>query len=465
MSTESVFGRFSGVGGGLARRVLWSLPGPAKRRLSELYRVVNPPNRPSPEEIVFPPDVADREDLLSFLSDTDVFGPATEEGDAYLSHALERFRITLAMTPTLSSGAKALELGSNPYFFTRMLERRGIDVTCANWFGDQADIGARGRQTVTSPRSGDTRTFEFDHFNIELDRFPYLDQSFSAVFFCEILEHLPLDPVNALAEIHRVLEKPGGILILSTPNPARTENLVKMLSGENVYEPLSGYGVHGRHNREYTVSELRVLLSELGFEVRRMFTADVSPSPPPLPTSLYGVELADRWEYVFVVAEAVGEERWRYPDWLYQSRHALSRAVLPNMEVGRNDDLQSHGLHARETIQDRDVRWMGKEGEVRVLLSPQFQGPASLIIEGVAPPSQLDGEISLFAELLGGTISAAISCGSNWFSLKLPVHVESGDQQIRLRTDRTWRPVDLGMSPDERELSLAISAVGLEPRP
>ena len=446
-----------------ARRVLWSLPDPVKLRLSGAYRRFRPARRPTQNIIDFPPDIADREELRAFLADTDIFGSAPEEGLNYLSHALERFRITLAVTPPLEPSDRVLELGSNPYFFTRMLERRGIDVTCANWFGERADIGAKGQQVVSSPRAGVSREFEFDHFNIESDRFPYPDGTFRLVFFCEILEHLPLDPVNALAEIHRVLRKPDGVLVLSTPNPSRSENLVKMLQGENVYEPLSGYGVHGRHNREYTVSELSELLVDLGFEVDRIFTADISPAPPRAPSGVPGLELSDRGEYVFVVARADGPDRWRYPEWLYQSRHALSRAVLPDLVVGRNDDLQAQGFHSREMMIDRDIRWMGKDPEATVLLSPPSGGQLVLRIEGAAPPEEVGGDIEVLALVNGNEVSERVHAGQGWFSLQFPVEVEGGHQHVVLRTDRTWRPIDVGLSADDRELSVAITSVGFAP--
>lgn len=448
--------------GRAARKLLWSLPDPVKSRFSDAYHRWAPRRPPPGETIDFPSDIADPEELRAFLSDTDIFGSAPEEGDNYLSHALERFRITLAVTPAVPDGQPVLELGSNPYFFTRMLERRGMNVTCANWFGPQVDLGSEGSQEVSSPKRGTSRVYRFDHFDIETSRFPYGDESFATVFFCEILEHLPLDPINALAEIHRVLRKPDGVLVLSTPNPVRTENLVKMIGGDNVYEPLSAYGVHGRHNREYTVTELRELLEDLGFEVMRVFTADVSPAPPAIPDSLGGVEVADRGEYVFAVARAVGPDRWRYPPWLYQSRHALARAVLPDLEVGRNDDLQSQGFHDRETMAGREVRWMAKQATV--LLGPSIEGPAQLRITGVAPPIGAGFPIKLHADVMGEEVSATIVPGEGLFSVVLPVSADAGEVWVALGADRTWRPVDVGLGADDRELSVAISSVGLEPR-
>ena len=86
-----------------------------------------------------------------------------------------------------------------------------------------------------------------------------------------------------------------------------------------------------------------------------------------------------------------------------------------------------------------------------------------LRIEGAAPPDEVGGEIELRA-LVGGTeVSAKVHAGEGWFTMTFPVDVESGEQHVVLHTDRTWRPVDIGLSADDRELSVAIASIGLEP--
>ena len=300
------------------------------------------------------------------LRDTDVFGQATAEAEGYLADALERFRLTMALLPPLAPGSRVLELGSNPYFLTRLLRGRGLDVTSANWFGEKSGFGSKGRQEVTE--SGSRQVYEFDHFNVEEDRFPYSDASFDVALFCEILEHLPADPIHALAELHLVL-KPGGVLLLTTPNAVRLDNLNRMVKGQNVYEQLSGYGTYGRHNREYTVDELRPLLEQCGYEVDTVFAADIGHPPAPLP---FGAEvnLADRGENLFALARAHGDPRWPYPNWLYSSRHALRRVVRPDLAMGFNCDLQSSGFHELEDFGGRPGRWTGCGDQARVLLAP-----------------------------------------------------------------------------------------------
>ena len=67
-------------------------------------------------------------------------------------------------------------------------------------------------------------------FNIEGGAFPFEDDHFDVVLFCEIIEHLTNDPLVALREIKRVL-KPDGVLVLTTPNVNRLENVIRMIQG------------------------------------------------------------------------------------------------------------------------------------------------------------------------------------------------------------------------------------------
>jgi SAM-dependent methyltransferase len=344
-----------------------------------------------------------------------------------------------------------------------LLLRRGLDVTCANWFGERADVGRTGVHKVNAVEHDEHLVLEYDHFNVETERFPYNDDTFDFVLCCEILEHLPNDPTHVLAEIHRVLRKPQGTLLLTTPNAARLANLVHMQQGENVYEQLSGYGTYGRHNREYTVSELRTLLTACGYRVERMLVADIGTPLPGDPVLAPGVELADRGENLFAVARPFGEERWPYPLWLYSSRHALRRIVRPDLRIGCNDDIQSAGLHEIAEADGPLVRWTGAADEAVVWLAPDFSGGGHLQVEGTAPPAAAGDSVRLEAEVDDQRVSWDIPCDGRPFTREAEVEVSEGEQEIRLRTDRTWVPADVGLGADRRPLGIALSSVALEP--
>src|SRR5690348_13297383 len=104
-----------------------------------------------------PPDVADADAVAAFLAEADAFGDQRDEASCYIGNAFERFRTTMAVLPELAAGTPVLELGANPYFATRLLRRRGLAVTCANWFGEGG--GAQGVQELVNRRTGAVESF------------------------------------------------------------------------------------------------------------------------------------------------------------------------------------------------------------------------------------------------------------------------------------------------------------------
>jgi len=258
--------------------------------------------------------------LRSFSID----GSPVGELDAYVTDSLWRFLHTWGLVR--GSTGRGLELGANPYFTTVLVQdHTDLELTLANYFEpgrpragaqtlDWVDLGGEHRQ----------RTMAFDHFDVEHERFPYDDGQFDVVLFCEIVEHLLEDPVAALSEINRVLA-PGGLLVLTTPNVARLENTVRMVAGTNIYDPYSGFGPYGRHNREYTVAELGLLLEFCGFEVHEAFTSDSHPWAPTRPDLVPAIApyVADRLDrlghYCFVAARRVGGPEPGRPSAFYRS--------------------------------------------------------------------------------------------------------------------------------------------------
>jgi SAM-dependent methyltransferase len=214
------------------------------------------------------------EPLPQVIAQLAAAGPEGADPGEMLGYATaDAARFVLTTQLALADGPRrALEIGSNPYFMSRLLRERDpqLELAGTNWFGAPGTLS----QDVVDHAGAVVATFRSDLFDVEAEPFPHGDGTFDLVLFCEVIEHLVADPVHAVREIHRVLE-PGGRLVLTTPNVARADNVVLLVQQRNIYDPYSRHGRHGRHNREYSAEELFDLLEGNGFEVVRHLTRPV----------------------------------------------------------------------------------------------------------------------------------------------------------------------------------------------
>jgi SAM-dependent methyltransferase len=275
------------------------------------------PPVPVPEGL----SLADLEDCFRSWS---VNGEPAGHLDAYVDDSLWRFLHTWGMVR--ADTGRCLELGANPYFTTYLLDRHtDLELALANYYGHRGQT----TETVSFVPPGGGKRVEIDRpcqmFNIEEDDFPFDAATFDVVLFCEMLEHLLMDPMAALRQIHRIL-KPHGVLVLTTPNVARLDNVLALVNGANIYDPYSGFGPYGRHNREYNRHELHRLLAFAGFDVEYSLTADGNRTDParwprfPAAASLVEFRHLDLGQYLFVRARAIRRPQPKLPSFLYRSR-------------------------------------------------------------------------------------------------------------------------------------------------
>ncbi len=264
--------------------------------------------------------------LMEYLGSFELANFNADERSNYLNVSLDRFLKTLEVFPEgINEKSRVLELGANPYFMSLlMLRKYGCRLEFANFFGDRRP--AKDTEVLTSGQFGETHRFRFGHFNVERERFPYRDGSFDLVLFCEIIEHLTMDPVHPLVQINRIL-RDGGHVVITSPNVLRHDNLRKLIMGKNVHDHYSGYGPYGRHNREYTPAELRELVEALGFRVERLYTKVTGA------INVRGLTIKrfrglmqllttrNRGSNIFMLARKVADAEPVYPGWLFESRH------------------------------------------------------------------------------------------------------------------------------------------------
>lgn len=103
--------------------------------------------------------------------------------------------------------------------------------------------------------------------------------AFDAVICAGVIEHVPHTP-RGLMDALRALLRPGGVLILETPNLAYLYRRLALLRGESVYAPLASQ-YHSPvpfegHHREYTIAELTWIIAAAGLELRSIDTFNFS---------------------------------------------------------------------------------------------------------------------------------------------------------------------------------------------
>ncbi len=171
-----------------------------------------------------------------------------------------------------------LDVGAKPFFLSQLLIDQGYSYTGIGVSGKEKDLrtdqisacstGPTENQKFSIALTSDTGTTEIPLYevNIELNTWPFKNQTFDTLVWTETLEHLTCDPAFAWQQANRTL-KTGGTLLFSVPNALYWVRAVQLLAGKNIDDPYSWHGPFGRHNRLYTIKEITTLAKLHGFEV------------------------------------------------------------------------------------------------------------------------------------------------------------------------------------------------------
>ncbi len=237
---------------------------------------------------------------------------------------IERLARTLEITPTGSETDSVLEMGAYMQITPALKNVLGYNEVRGCYLGP---LGETDAKTVNST-AGESFSCFVDLFNAERDRYPYADGRFAAVVCCELLEHLAEDPMHMAAEINRIL-RPGGRLVLSTPNICALRSVAAVLRGGHpgLYSQYTarkgGNTVEPRQAREYAPEEVRKLFEAAGFVVERLETGpygfeigeDHGAARELLLREGFSTQLRDAC--IHAVGKKTGPVTQRYPDWLY----------------------------------------------------------------------------------------------------------------------------------------------------
>lgn len=198
------------------------------------------------------------------IPDGDDFG--WDGNNVYHSTHKRRYAKTLDILfdgKTSVAGAKILEIATSAVLPVAIYEiESDVDITVTNF-----DLS--GKKSGTYKVSHADKEYELPAYFVDLEstKLPAKDSTFDTILCCEVLEHMDVDPMFMLAELNRVL-KPGGRLILTTPNITSSHALWKMLRGIEPYFFMQYHKDRSpyRHNYEYSHGGLTALLTAAGFE-------------------------------------------------------------------------------------------------------------------------------------------------------------------------------------------------------
>jgi glycosyltransferase involved in cell wall biosynthesis/2-polyprenyl-3-methyl-5-hydroxy-6-metoxy-1,4-benzoquinol methylase len=376
---------------------------------------------------------------------------------SYFETHIKRYIATLEALPEGQPGQRVLELGAAFHHVTAALihRKRYEEVRCTDvWEGEPSS-----KRVLASSDGMHRDEVIVDNFDLQSSPWPYADGGFDVVLCCEILEHLALDPMALMAEMNRVV-KPGGTLLLTTPNLASAHAVEQTLRAESPY-CYGQFEVSGRttdrHNREYTAAEVAALAADAGFEAVSLRTQDFY-WPPKHETFLHlarlGFPLSLRGDSTFLLARKTQSVRERYPIQFYavngiqnarraeQSSKApaasspatsamkqnvlLIHEILPHYDCS-GADLRIFELARELRSEGHSVTFLARQDRGKEKYAPALEALGVKIIAG--DPSRLRhvGEDTATPWELGevlraGQFHTAILCHWYWNTISLSEH-------------------------------------------
>jgi SAM-dependent methyltransferase len=395
--------------------------------------------------------------IKDYLSNSIVSPEAKQELIGYLNEAFNRIISTFELIPDKKNG-KLLEIGANPYFLTVLIRKqKKFDCSLVNYFGETCSISS---QHIENRKYGENFDFNFQNINIEKEALPFPDKYFDVIIYGEVIEHLTENPIYSLYNIHRVL-KEDGILIISTPNVFRYQNLKKFLIDKkiSIYDPYSSYGIYGRHNREYSMYELQDILEKTGFSISNKKTLYAKDKLGLNKFFSKIIEFFQLGDYLLLKTKKKPDFNWYFPDYLYRG---IPTPIITDdyIVVGKNCGIHiDNGWNSIEKWGEiGSIRWTKRNS--KCFLKPK-KVDNSMMIKFFSGHDIFEFTLRISQNMtVISELNFIANTGWETINHKLP-EISLDPLSIEFCMKKSWVPQQMGIGADGRELGIAIHEIRL----
>jgi predicted SAM-dependent methyltransferase len=204
--------------------------------------------------------------MKTIVNDYSLLTELNDDIKQYLNVHSSRYEYLLSVVKNVRKefpdNIEIMDIG--PSVFTMMLEKNFKD-------DDIYSLGLEHEQSRGGHLPDNVQLDSEKFFNFNLNdsqdkekwiQLPYCD----IVIMAEVLEHLYTAPTLVLTFIASFI-KPGGYLVIQTPNAASLKNRLFLLAGKNPYEMIRENADNPGHFREYTAKELTEIAEKTSFTV------------------------------------------------------------------------------------------------------------------------------------------------------------------------------------------------------
>ncbi|NQU60338.1 MAG: ATP-binding cassette domain-containing protein [Rhodospirillales bacterium] len=176
---------------------------------------------------------------------------------------IRMLHVTRALQKYTGPGLRLLDYGSYFGNFALLGVEAGLETWAADEYSSHQDDFSKNLGLM---RDNEIKILDLENVGYELNG--VIEDNFFDVVLCmSVIEHVPDTPKNLLETLTRVL-KPGGRLIMDTPNLAYVSNRLKMLRGESPFPQIeSQFSTEipfKGHHREYSRPEFEWMLKSVG---------------------------------------------------------------------------------------------------------------------------------------------------------------------------------------------------------